>query len=111
MRRIFLFFAIVVLLVFASCQKQQTKEERNAEVERQVQQRLAAEHQTEEQQRLAQRQSELDAREKARVTVMSGSRAKRRNRGPGVHIPMAIGSTLMPVGPGFQRRRLVGRPI
>jgi hypothetical protein len=65
MRRVFHLSAIIALLGFASCQKQQTEEERNAEVERQVQQRLAAEHQAEEQQQLAQRESELDAREKA----------------------------------------------
>ncbi len=55
---------IIAVTLFSSCQKQQTEEERNAEVERQVQQRLAAEHQAEQQQQLAQRQSELDAREK-----------------------------------------------
>jgi len=55
---------MIAVTLFSSCQKQQTEEERNAEVERQVQQRLAAEHQAEQQQQLTQRQSELDAREK-----------------------------------------------
>src|SRR6266699_3961273 len=64
MKRLFVFPAVVVLAGLISCQKQQTEAERNAEVERQVQQRLAAEHQAEQQQQLAQRQSELDAREK-----------------------------------------------
>jgi hypothetical protein len=53
------------LALSLSCQKQQTEEEKNAEVERQVQQRLAAEHQAQEQQQLAQQQTELNAREKA----------------------------------------------
>ncbi len=52
-------------LWLGACQKQPTDAERNAEIERQVQQRLEAEHQTEEQTKLAQRQAELDAREKA----------------------------------------------
>jgi len=64
MKRFFHLSVIIAVTLFSSCQKQQTEEERNAEVERQVQQRLAAEHQAEQQQQLAQRQSELDAREK-----------------------------------------------
>ena len=57
--------AVIATTLFVSCQKQQTEAERNAEVERQVQERLAAEHQAQQQQQLAQRQAELDAREKA----------------------------------------------
>src|SRR5436190_6181035 len=64
MKRFFHLSVIIAATLFSSCQKQQTEEERNAEVERQVQQRLAAEHQAGQQQELAQRQSELDAREK-----------------------------------------------
>jgi hypothetical protein len=64
MKRFCHLWVIIAVTLFSSCQKQQTEEERNAEVERQVQQRLAAEHQAEQQQQLAQRQSELDAREK-----------------------------------------------
>src|ERR1043166_7751388 len=61
------FFVVLVTgaLGFASCQKQQSEADRNAEVEREVQARLAAEHQAAEQQKLAERQAELDAREKA----------------------------------------------
>ena len=55
----------VVLAGFVSCQKEQTEEQKNAEIERQVQQRLAAEHQASEQQQLAQREGELNAREKS----------------------------------------------
>ena len=56
---------IAALAVIVSCQKPQSEEEKKAEVEKQVQERLAAEHQTEEQQRLAQQQADLEAREKA----------------------------------------------
>ena len=55
---------IISLAIFCSCQKQQTEEERKAEIERQVEERLAAERQAQSQQQLAQRQAELDAREK-----------------------------------------------
>ena len=56
---------VVALALFCSCQKQQTEAERNAEVDRQVQERLAAEHQTQQQKELEQRQADLDARVKA----------------------------------------------
>jgi hypothetical protein len=65
MKNLFYLPALFALTIFCSCQKHQTEAERNAEVERQVQQRLAAEHQTEEQQRLAQREADVAAREKA----------------------------------------------
>jgi hypothetical protein len=58
---------VAALAFFASCQKQQSEEEKKAEVERQVQERLAAEHQADEKQRLAQQQADLEAREKALV--------------------------------------------
>ncbi|PYK71505.1 MAG: hypothetical protein DME44_07650, partial [Verrucomicrobia bacterium] len=51
--------------IFSSCQKQQTDAERQAEIDRQVQQRLDAEHQAQEKEKLAQREGELNAREKA----------------------------------------------
>src|SRR6266496_2803029 len=65
MKKLFIFPAVIVVAALVSCQKQQTEAEKNAEVERQVQERLAAEHQTEQQQQLSQRQADLDAREKA----------------------------------------------
>src|SRR5947207_7756465 len=65
MNKFLVFFGAVVLVLSGACQKQQTEAERNAEIDREVNARLAAEHQTEEQQHLAQRQAELDAREKA----------------------------------------------
>ncbi len=65
MKKLFCLPVIISLAIFCSCQKQQTEEERKAEVERQVQERLAAERQAQTEQQLAQRQAELDAREKA----------------------------------------------
>src|SRR5256885_3555192 len=65
MRKFFVVPAVIAIATLVSCQKQQTEAEKNAEVERQVQERLAAEHQTEQQQQLQQQQADLDAREKA----------------------------------------------
>jgi hypothetical protein len=45
MKKLFAMPVIIALVIFLSCQKQQTEEERNAEIERQVQQRFAAERQ------------------------------------------------------------------
>ncbi len=56
---------LAALAIFVSCQKQQTDEERKAEVERQVQDRLAAERADAEKKRLADERAALDAREKA----------------------------------------------
>src|SRR5450755_4063816 len=50
---------------FVSCEKPPSEADHNAQVEKEVQARLEAEHQTQEQQRLAQQQADLDAREKA----------------------------------------------
>src|SRR5947207_2286702 len=65
MKKFSVFPLIAALAFFVSCQKQQTEEERKAEVERQVQDRLAAERVEAEKQRLAQDQASLAAREKA----------------------------------------------
>src|SRR5436190_7164168 len=65
MKKFSVFPLIVAMAFFVSCQKQQTEEERKAEVERQVQDRLAAERMEAEKLRLAQQQTDLDAREKA----------------------------------------------
>lgn len=60
------FVCLVVLAgLFVSCQKQQSEEERKAEVEREVQQRLAAQQQDAEKQRLEQREADLKDRERA----------------------------------------------
>jgi hypothetical protein len=57
---------LVVILAAAlftfGCQKQESEAERKAEIERQVQERLAAERQTQDQQRLSQGQVDLDKR-------------------------------------------------
>jgi hypothetical protein len=65
MKKFFAFAAVIALAALGSCQKQQTEAEKNAEVERQVQERLAAEHQADQQQQLSQREADLAAREKA----------------------------------------------
>jgi hypothetical protein len=65
MKKFSVFPLIAALAFFVSCQKQQTEEERKAEVERQVQDRLAAERLEAEKQRIAQEQANLEAREKA----------------------------------------------
>ncbi len=63
----FLLLPLLAALVLGavSCGKQQTDAERQAEIDRQVQQRLDAEHQADAQKNLDQRQAELDARERA----------------------------------------------
>src|SRR5256714_1914101 len=65
MKKFSVFALIAALAVFVSCQKQSTEEERKAEVERQVQERLAAEKAAGDKEQLAKQQAELDAREKA----------------------------------------------
>jgi len=64
-KKIFALLVVIALSIFSSCQKQQTDAERQAEIDRQVQQRLDAEHQAQEKEKLAQREDELNAREKA----------------------------------------------
>jgi hypothetical protein len=76
------FFAlplVIALSIFCSCQKQQTDAERQAEIDRQVQARLDAEHQAQEKEQLAQRQGQLDAREKA-LADKEAATAKSRER-------------------------------
>src|SRR5256714_11010467 len=65
MKKIFALPLVIALSIFSSCQKQQTDAERQAEIDRQVQQRLDAEHQAQEKEKLAQREDDLNAREKA----------------------------------------------
>ncbi len=64
MKKIFSLLALLALGLSA-CQKQPSEAERQAEIERQVQDRLAAERQADAQTKLTQRQAELDAREAA----------------------------------------------
>jgi hypothetical protein len=65
MKKFSVFPLIAALAVFVSCQKQQTEEERKAEVERQVQERLATERAAADKDALAKQQADLAAREKA----------------------------------------------
>jgi hypothetical protein len=65
MKKFSVFPLIAALAVFVSCQKQQTDEERKAEVERQVQERLAAERAAADKDQMAKKQAELDTREQA----------------------------------------------
>jgi hypothetical protein len=62
MKKFLILSAAGLLGLFVGCQKQKSEAERNAEIERHVNERLAAEHQAREQQRLAQRQDQLDVR-------------------------------------------------
>jgi hypothetical protein len=57
--------AVLALASFSGCQRHQTEDEQKAEIEREVQARLAQEHQAQRQQELDQRAADLDAREKA----------------------------------------------
>jgi hypothetical protein len=65
MKKFCILSLVAALAFFVSCQKQPSEEEKKAEVERLVQERLAAEHQADEKQRLAQQEANLVAREKA----------------------------------------------
>jgi hypothetical protein len=71
-KKIFVLLFVIALSILSSCQKQQTDAERQAEIDRQVQQRLDAEHQAQEKEQLAQREGELDAREKALAEKQNG---------------------------------------
>ncbi|MEP7070760.1 MAG: DUF6600 domain-containing protein [Verrucomicrobiota bacterium] len=58
-----LFLIVLTGAALFSCQKQQTDQERQAEVERQVQDRLAKEHQQEQAEQLSQREADVATRE------------------------------------------------
>ena len=62
MKKAFYLPALLAITLFCSCQKPQTEAEKNAEIERKVQERLTAEHQAQEQERLTQAQVDLDQR-------------------------------------------------
>jgi hypothetical protein len=68
--------AAIALTLFVSCGKQQTEAERNAEIERQVQQRLAAQQQADAQQQLVAREADLAAREKALAAQQNAAPAE-----------------------------------
>ncbi len=56
---------IALFALAVSCEKPVSEADRNAQIEREVEQRLAAERQAADQEQLEQRQTELEAREKA----------------------------------------------
>lgn len=60
-----LLYATLLAAALAACQKQQPDAEGRAEVDREAQQRLAAEHQEEQRRLLDQREAELNARERS----------------------------------------------
>src|SRR6187455_2956353 len=64
MKKFSLFSVAAALALVVSCQKPQSEAERNAQIEREVQQRLAAERQADEQKRLADRAAELEEGER-----------------------------------------------
>src|SRR3954463_9097700 len=64
---------LAALAVFVSCQKQQTEEERKAEVERQVQDRLAAERADAEKKRLEDERASVEARDNAMADAEAAS--------------------------------------
>lgn len=65
MKKLLLLPLVSAALLSNSCTKPQGDAERDAEVERKVQERVAAERQADDQQKLAQKQADLDAREAA----------------------------------------------
>jgi Family of unknown function (DUF6600) len=84
---------VAAFVFFASCQKQQSEDEKTAEVERQVQERLAAEHQAEEKQRLAQQQADLEAREKALADKEAATAAANVPAEPPIEAPQTVQKT------------------
>ena len=65
MKTFYFFPLVAAVALVVSCEKPQSEADRNAQIEREVQQRLTAERQADEQKRLAQQQADLAAREKA----------------------------------------------
>ncbi len=61
----FLVLPLALSISFVACQRPQTEEERRAEIDREVEQRLAAERQQQQEQQLHQREAELNAREQS----------------------------------------------
>lgn len=77
MKKLIVLPLLAAFSIFSSCQKQQTEAERQADIQREVQRQLDAEHQAQEKEQLAQRQADLDAREK-QLAADKESAAKQR---------------------------------
>src|ERR1700704_756397 len=76
MKKLILLPLLVVLSISSSCQKQQTEAERQADIQREVQRQLDAEHQAQEKEQMTQRQADLDAREKQLADKESAAKQK-----------------------------------
>ncbi len=99
MKKFFVVPAVIAVAALVSCQKQQTEAEKNADVERQVQERLAAEHQAEQQQQLQQQQADLDAREKALAEKENAAAATPARRERGEPEPVTRARAVSGAGP------------
>ncbi len=76
MKKLYVLLISIALVAYVACQRQQTEERKNAEIQREMQERLAAERQAQEQQQVTQREAKLNAREKApEMTLMPASSA------------------------------------
>lgn len=83
MNKISLTVLLLVFLSLVACQKQQSDEERRAEIDREVQQRLATERQQAQAQQLDQRAAELNAREQSLGQVReTATNARERQDSP-----------------------------
>ena len=80
MKKFSLFPIAAAFALAVSCEKPLTEAEKNAQIEREVQQRLAAERQADDQQKLAQQQADLAAREQALADKEAAARRRRRCR-------------------------------
>ncbi len=65
MKKFSLFPLLAAFALIVSCEKPQSEADKNAEIDRQVQQRLDAQKQADDQTKLAQQQADLSAREQA----------------------------------------------
>src|SRR5581483_7915201 len=81
MKKILLLPMIAALSMFSACNKPQSDAERQAEIDRQVQQKLDAEHQAQAREELARREGELNAREQA-LADKKNTRTESRERTP-----------------------------
>jgi hypothetical protein len=99
MNKLALIPVAIALTLFASCGKQQTEAEKNAEIERQVQQRLDAQHQAEAQKQLAAREADLAAREKTLADQQNAAAETPALQTPAPRREPAAGGEF-----GFQRR-------
>ncbi|HMH08925.1 MAG TPA: hypothetical protein VK579_19770 [Terriglobales bacterium] len=65
MKKLSILLMFIALMVCIACQRQQREERKNSETQREMQERLSADHQTQEQQEETQREAKLNPNEKA----------------------------------------------